>query len=196
MVNLIVGILLAITFFFFGQITQALKKLVSLFTGLLCKFLNLIGIKIKKREPQVKVSEEFKKTYKGIKKVKLSRKNIKQSSSIDWVSLSILGVALILFFFNWGSMTGNAISNWLFKLIEKTGFVKTAIDMNTLYTATIFSVMSFAAGKILNRWKQTKQQRIEARQSKIKIEALSHMTSKELVEEAKKKDEEKYKELK
>ena len=83
MVNLIVGILLAITFFFFGQITQALKKLVSLFTGLLCKFLNLIGIKIKKREPQVKVSEEFKKTYKGIKKVKLSRKNIKQSSLID-----------------------------------------------------------------------------------------------------------------
>ena len=196
MVNLIVGILLAITFFFFGQITQALKKLVSLFTGLLCKFLNLIGIKIKKREPQVKVSEEFKKTYKGIKKVKLSRKNIKQSSSIDWVSLSILGVALILFFFNLGSITGNAISNWLFKLIEKTGFVKTAIDMNTLYTATIFSVMSFAAGKILNRWKQTKQQRIEARQSKIKIEALSYMTSKELVEEAKKKDEEKYKELK
>lgn len=196
MVNLIVGVLLAITFFFFGQITQALKKLVSLFTGLLCKFLNLIGIKIKKREPQVKVSEEFKKTYKGIKKVKLSRKNIKQSSSIDWVSLSILGVALILFFFNLGSITGNAISNWLFKLIEKTGFVKTAIDMNTLYTATIFSVMSFAAGKILNRWKQTKQQRIEARQSKIKIEALSHMTSKELVEEAKKKDEEKYKELK
>ena len=196
MVNLIVGILLAITFFFFGQITQALKKLVSLFTGLLCKFLNLIGIKIKKREPQVKVSEEFKKTYKGIKKVKLSRKNIKQSSSIDWVSLSILGVALILFFFNLGSITGNAISNWLFKLIEKTGFVKTAIDMNTLYTATIFSVMSFAAGKILNRWKETKQQRIEARQSKIKIEALSHMTSKELVEEAKKKDEEKYKELK
>lgn len=196
MVNLIVGVLLAITFFFFGQITQALKKLVSLFTGLLCKFLNLIGIKIKKREPQVKVSEEFKKTYKGIKKVKLSRKNIKQSSSIDWVSLSILGVALILFFFNLGSITGNAISNWLFKLIEKIGFVKTAIDMNTLYTATIFSVMSFAAGKILNRWKQTKQQRIEARQSKIKIEALSHMTSKELVEEAKKKDEEKYKELK
>lgn len=196
MVNLIIGILLAITFFFFGQITQALKKLVSLFTGLLCKFLNLIGIKIKKREPQVKVSEEFKKTYKGIKKVKLSRKNIKQSSSIDWVSLSILGVALILFFFNLGSITGNAISNWLFKLIEKTGFVKTAIDMNTLYTATIFSVMSFAAGKILNRWKETKQQRIEARQSKIKIEALSHMTSKELVEEAKKKDEEKYKELK
>ena len=128
--------------------------------------------------------------------MKLSRKNIKQSSSIDWVSLSILGVALILFFFNLGSITGNAISNWLFKLIEKTGFVKTAIDMNTLYTATIFSVMSFAAGKILNRWKQTKQQRIEARQSKIKIEALSHMTSKELVEEAKKKDEEKYKELK
>ena len=196
MVNVIVGILLAITFFFFGQITQALKKLVSLFTGLLCKFLNLIGIKIKKREPQVKVSEEFKKTYKGIKKVKLSRKNIKQSSSIDWVSLSIWGVALILFFFNLGSITGNAISNWLFKLIEKTGFVKTAIDMNTLYTATIFSVMSFAAGKILNRWKETKQQRIEARQSKIKIEALSHMTSKELVEEAKKKDEEKYKELK
>ena len=60
--------------------------------------------------------------------------------------------------------------------------------MNTLYTATLFSVLSFSASKLLQRWKETKQQRIENREAKIKKEAIELMDSKELVDEAKKKD--------
>jgi hypothetical protein len=65
-----------------------------------------------------------------------------------------------------------------------------------MYTALLFSAMSFAATKVLTRWKETKQQRVENKQAKLKQEAIALMSSKELLESAKKKDEQKYNELK
>ena len=62
--------------------------------------------------------------------------------------------------------------------------------MNVYYTAILFSGISFAVTKLLARWKETKQQRIENKQAKIKAEAIKIMSSKELVDSAKKKDEE------
>lgn len=67
--------------------------------------------------------------------------------------------------------------------------------MNTFYTATLFSVLSFSLSKVMARWKETKQQRIEHKNAKKKIEAIKLMTSKELLDEAKKKDEQNRKEL-
>ena len=83
MVNFIVSSLLILLFFLLGHITQAFKKLIGLITKFCLKFLNLFGIKIKKREKHLKQSEDFKQTYKEIRIVKLSKKNIKQKSSID-----------------------------------------------------------------------------------------------------------------
>jgi hypothetical protein len=65
-----------------------------------------------------------------------------------------------------------------------------------MYTALLFSAMSFAATKVLTRWKDTKQQRIENKQAKIKQEAIALMSSKELLDSARLKDEKNYKELK
>ena len=67
--------------------------------------------------------------------------------------------------------------------------------MNTMYTAVMFSIISFSFSKLMFRWRETKQQRIESKQAKIKMEALGYMSSKELLDNAKKKDEEKRKEL-
>ena len=197
MVKIIVSALLVILFLFTGKIIQGLKKLVNLIVSNLMKLLSFFGIKIAKKEKSIKISEEFKNTYKEIKVVKLSKKNLKEQSSIDWVWFAILVVAGLLVLFNMKFIFGtNVISDWIFSIIKNLKFVKTAQDMNTLYTATLFSVLSFSASKILQRWKETKQQRIEARQSKIKRQALEMMTSKELVDEARKKDIQAYKELK
>ena len=68
--------------------------------------------------------------------------------------------------------------------------------MNILYTAALFSVLSFALTKVITRWKDTKQQRIEKKQAILKLKASKVMTSKELLDYAKQKDEIKYKELK
>lgn len=195
MINTIVTTLLIILFFFLGYATQAFKKLFSMLTSLILKFLNLFGIKINKHEKHLKQSKLFEQTYGDIKTVKLSKKNIKQKSSIDWIGFSILVVAGLLVLINFKSVSGNAISNWLYD-IQPTKFIKTAVDMNTFLTATLFSAITFSLNRILARWKETKQQRIENKNLKIKQKALELMDSKELVDNAKEKDEEKYKELK
>lgn len=195
MVNTIITLLLVVLFFLLGHIIQGFKKLLSLITSLLLKFLNLFGIKIARHEKHLKQSKLFQETYKEIKIVKLSKKNIKQKSSIDFVGLGILIIAGLLVILNFKSVSGNIISNWLFE-IQPILLIKTNIDMNTFFTATMFSILTFSVNRLLNRWKETKQQRIEAKNLKIKNKALSIMSSKELVDNAKKKDDEKYKELK
>ena len=82
MIKIIMTILLVILFIFTGKIIQGLKKLIGLITSNLMKLLSLFGIKIK-QEKSLKVSDEFKKTYKDIRIVKLSNKNLKKVSSID-----------------------------------------------------------------------------------------------------------------
>lgn len=196
MINTIITTILIITFFLLGHITQGFKKIISLFTDLFLKFLNLFGIKINRKEKHLKVSKEFKETYKDIKIVKLSKKNIKQKHSIDIIGLSVLFIALILFIVN--AVTGYAISNWIHSWMSKIPLLNSILtreSMNTYYTAVLFSIMSFSISRIINRWKETKQQRIEAKNAKIKKLAIDLMDSKELVDQAKKKDENKRKEL-
>lgn len=196
MVNTIITGILIITLFLLGHITQGFKKIISLFTNLILKFLNLFGIKINRKEKHLKVSKEFKETYKDIKIVKLSKKNIKQKHSIDIIGLSVLFIALILFIIN--AVTGYAISNWIHSWMSKIPLLNSILtreSMNTYYTAVLFSIMSFSISRIINRWKETKQQRIEAKNAKIKKLAIELMDSKELVDQAKKKDENKRKEL-
>lgn len=197
MIKIFITLILVVLFVFTGKIIQGLKKLISLILPNLLKLLSFFGIKISKKEKTILVSEEFKKVYKDIKVVKLSKKNLKEKSSIDWLWTIVFIISGLLVIFNMKFVFGtNIISDWIFSIIENLKFVKTATDMNTLYTATLFSVLSFSAGKILQRWKETKQQRIEAKEAKIKRQALEKMTSKELLDEARKKDIQAYKELK
>ena len=196
MIKIITTSLLVILFLLSGKIIQGLKKLIGLIISNFMRLLSFFGIKIKSKEKDIKISQEFKETYKDIKIVKLSNKNIKDESSIDWVWLSVFIVAGLLILLNmkfiWGT---NPISNWLYSIIKNLKVVKNETDMNTLYTATFFSILSFSASKILQRWKETKQNRIERKQEKIKLQAVEIMSTKELLDEAKKKDEQAKKDL-
>ena len=195
MIAIITTILLATLFFMSGYIVQALKKIISLLVKIILTILSFFGVKFKAREKSLKMSDEFKNTYKEIKVVKLSNKNLKEKSSIDWLNLGLFCASLLLIVSNLAVLSGNAISNWLYSLIQNIKIVKSATDMNTLYTATLFSALSFSATKLLQRWKETKQQRIEKKELKLKLKALELMDSKELLEQAKKKDEKRRKEL-
>ena len=193
-ISSVITILLATLFFLSGYIIQALKKIVGLFVKLTLTILSFFGVKLK-REKSLKMSDDFKKTYKEIRIVKLANKNLKEKSSIDWINFGLFCASLLLIITNLAVISGNAISNWLFSLIQNLKVVKTATDMNTLYTATLFSALSFSATKLLQRWKETKQKRIERKNTKLKLKALELMDSKELLTQAKKKDENKRKEL-
>lgn len=196
MIQAILTVILVVLFFILGHFTQAIKKLLGFITKWILKFLSFFGLKISTKEKSVEVSEEFKNTYKDIKIVKLSKKNIKQKSSIDYVNLVLFLITGLLVVLNLGSVSGNAISNWIYELVDGFGFIKSAADMNTLYTATLFSVISFSLTKLVGRWKETKQQRKENREALLKLRATKLMSSKELIEKAQEKDEQKYKELK
>lgn len=195
MIGIITTIVLATLFFMSGYIIQALKKIIGLLVKIILTILSFFGVKFKSREKALKMSDEFKNTYKEIKVVKLSKKNLKEKSSIDWLNLGLFCASLLLIVSNLAVLSGNAISNWIYSLIQNWKIVKTATDMNTLYTATLFSALSFSATKLLQRWKETKQQRIEKKELKLKLKALELMDSKELLEQAKKKDEKRRKDL-
>lgn len=83
MISIISTTLLIVVFILFGHIIQAIKKAIGLITSTLLKILSIFGIRLRKKEKHLKVSDEFRQTYKEIKIVKLSKKNIKQQSSID-----------------------------------------------------------------------------------------------------------------
>lgn len=191
-VNIIVSSILVALFFILGNGTQAIKKILTVLTNICLKILSIFGIKINRKEKQVKVSEEFKKSYGDIRIVKLSKKNIKQKSSIDWFYLIVFLIAVVLIVVNLKWVTGNAISNWIYSWLH----IMDEVSINTFYTAILFSIVSFSLSKLLQRWKETKQQRVERKQALMKLKAVKLMSSKELLDEAKKKDEKKYKELK
>ena len=191
-VNIIVSSILIALFFMLGNGTQAIKKILTVLTNICLKILSVFGIKINRKEKQVKVSEEFKKSYGDIRIVKLSKKNIKQKSSIDWFYLIVFLIAVVLVVVNLKWVTGNAISNWIYSWLH----IMDEVSINTFYTAILFSIISFSLSKLFQRWKETKQQRVERKQALMKLKAVKLMSSKELLDEAKKKDEKKYKELK
>ena len=83
MINIILTVILILLFFFLGYATQAFKKLFGLLTKITLIILNFFGIRIHTKEASIKVSEEFKKTYRDINKVKLLKQDSKQKSSID-----------------------------------------------------------------------------------------------------------------
>lgn len=196
MINVIVTSLLILLLFILGHVTQAFKKLFGLLAKIFLSIANLFGVKIITKEHGVKISNEFKEVYKGIKKVKMSNKNIKNKSSIDWIYFSLFVISLILIVINLQVVTGkNLISDFIYNLIKPLGFIKDPSSMNVTYTAVLFSCLSFSLSKLMQRWKETKQDRIERKQLKIKLKALEYMDSKELLDNAKKKDEENRKEL-
>lgn len=197
MISIILTSILILVFLFSGHLVDGLKKLVKLITSSLLKLLNFFGIRLKNKEKSIKVSKEFKQTYKDIKVVKLSNKNLKQESSIDYVYLTIFLVAVILVVVNFGAVSGNAITNWIYSsVIQSTflgKFITSAANMNTLYTAMLFSILTFSSNKVLKRWRDTKQYRIETHNEKIKNKAKELMTEKELLNAARDKTEQKEK---
>lgn len=189
MITAITTLILAAVFFFSGYIIQAIKRILVIAIKLGLRLISFFGVKIKTKEKSLIMSEDFRLTYKEIKTVKLSNKNLKEKSSIDWINLGLfIGVGLLIIA-NLQVVSGNAISNWLFSLIQGLKIVKSAIDMNTLYTATLFSALSFAATKVFQRWKETKPQRLDKKNAKLKEKAVQMMSTKELLDSARKKDE-------
>lgn len=191
MTKIIIALIVVVILVILGYLSEAFKRLLKVITEVILWVLNLLGIKTHTKT--LKVSKEFKETYKDIHIVKM-RKN-KQLTCIHWVYFSVLLISLLLIFLNLQVITNNAISNFIYNIIKPLGIVKSSADMNVFYTAILFSIMSFSLSKVLDRWKLTKPQRTDAKNIKIKEKAKELMSTKELLTSAREKDENKLKEL-
>lgn len=107
----------------------------------------------------------------------------------------ILLVVFALVVINLKVISGNIITGWIYAVLQWLGLSGNMVDANTIFTAITFSIMSFALSRILLQWNNTKEQRKERKVMRLKNLSLPLLTTEELLKEAKRKDEEKRKEL-
>lgn len=196
MINAITTIVFIVLLFFTGKLVECLKYLLKLIVTVTLKILNLIGINVSITETTVKTSKLFKNTFQEIKVVKRSRQNKKIKTSINVGALLMLLCSLSLIILNLSTISNNAITNWIFSLGVVNFVVDTAEDMNVIFTALMFSVVSFSISKLINQWKETASSRQTKRDIKAKGYVLSKISTQELLDYVKQRDTERYSKLK
>jgi hypothetical protein len=82
--------------------------------------------------------------------VKKSKNNIKIKSSINISALIIFICTVSLIVLNLEAISGNMVTNWLFEINPVPFLIATAEDMNIMFTAVMFSVVSFSLSKLVN----------------------------------------------
>ena len=194
MISVLTTLVLILLLFLTGKIFEAVKRFLVLLVSIFMKVLNLFGIQINLKEPRVKTSKKFKQTFKDIKVVKKSKQNDKIIPSINLIALVILIICLIITVVN---ITQNdIISTWLYVNVSFIGNMFGDVDqVSTTITATMFSIMAFSISKLVSQWRDTRKYRDAKRQIKLKNKAVSIMSSKELLDIAKQKDEDRLNQL-
>lgn len=186
--------LLIIVLFATGKIFEAIKRFLVLLLDIVFKILNLFGFQINVREPTVRTSRVFNKTFKDIRIVKKSKHNNKITPSINIFALIIFVLSVFAVVTN--LMNSGWISTWLYNKGFLDFIIKTQDDMDTTFIAVMFSVISFSLSKLIHQWKDTSKYRKARKEMRQKNKVLSKMSSKELLDVAKQKDVSKVEELK
>ena len=132
------------------------------------RILSACGVHFKTSERTLSTSKEFKDTFKEIKIVKKSKENVKLKPSINIFALVTFVVSLALVILNLEALTGNYVTEWLYTDTFLHRFVETKASIDVMYTAIIFSVMSFSLSKLASQWKDTRHIRVTRREIKIK----------------------------
>lgn len=186
--------LLIIVLFATGKIFEAIKRFLVLLLDIVFKILNLFGFQINVREPIVRTSKVFNKTFKDIRVVKKSKHNNKITPSINIFALIIFVLSVFAVVSN--LMDNGWISAWLYNRRFLDFIIKTQENMDTTFIAVMFSVISFSLSKLIHQWRDASKYRKAKKEMKQKNRVLSKMSSKELLDVAKQKDVSKVEELK
>lgn len=183
-------------FFVTGQIIEGIKRLLMFIVNSCLRILDLFGCHIRDNEYTLRVSRDFKNTFKDIRIVKKSKQNTKLKPSINLFALIMFLVTTTLIIIDLDVVSGGVITNWLYESTFFNKFVASRQSIEVTYVATMFSAMSFAASKLMSQWKETRDIRKTKRQIKARNKALAMSTSKELLDAAKLRDAERYEQLK
>ena len=157
MMSIATTLLLIMVLFATGKMFEAIKRFLVLLLDIVFKILNLFGFQINVREPLVRTSRVFNKTFKDIRIVKRSKHNNKITPSINIFALIIFVLSVFVVVTN--LMYNGWISTWLYNKGFLNFIVKTQEDMDTTFIAVMFSVISFSLSKLIHQWKDTSKYR-------------------------------------
>lgn len=191
-IDLIVGIFIVALFFLFGFINESIKKLIKVLTNAFCKLLELLRIPIAK-EKLLFVSDEFTELT-GTKLVIRSDIGMKRKRLFNILYLIIAIVMLTLISVNLSYVgklfTGaecNLISDWLKANVN----IPLITDkMDTFFTATTFTILSFSLTSLLKSWNESRDVRRERRIQRQNSKVIKRMTGEQLTKLALEKNKE------
>lgn len=190
MINILITLTMIIMFFLSGRIYESIKYLLMLLTDVVLKILNVFGIQINRKEHKLKTSKCFKNYFKEIKIVKKSKENNKLKPSINLPAALIFVLNLSIIVINADAISGGIITKILYSLPFMQKIIYSEQSMDVILTAIAFSCISFSISKLINQWNDTKKYRKARKEIKIKNKVLKNMSSKELLDIIKIKDEE------
>lgn len=190
MISICTTIILIILFFISGKIFESLKRLLMLIVDIILKILNLCGIQVSRRETKLHTSRQFRNTFKDIKIVKKSKQNEKLKPSINLIALIGLLFSITMIAINF--TCDGIISKFLYDHNPLPSLIQTHSNMEIIFIAVSFSIISFSISKLVNQWKETAEYRKTKKQMKTQQKVLSRMSSKDLLDAAKQKDKEGY----
>lgn len=194
MTSVVTTILFIFILFLTGKIFEGSKRVLMLFIQIVLKILNLFGCQISLSEPTIYTSRRFNKTFEDIRVVKKSKHNNKMVPSINALALVMLLLCASVVVTN--IIYNGWASTWIYENIDIIRYVVVSKEsMSTILIASMFSIMSFSLAKLCSQWKETKKYRVAKREIKIRKRVLSTMTSKQLLDAAKEKDQARMSEL-
>lgn len=194
MVSVIVTFFMIIVFFVSGSVVEAVKRLLMLLLDSCLKIFNLFGLHVSRTERKLHMSKEFRQTYKEIIVVRKSKENTKLKSSINIPSLITFLVALTFIIVN--SLCNKCCTRWLWENNPLPQLIKSSESLEITFTAIVFSLLSFVISKLISQWKETANYRAAKKQMRQRKELLYEMSSKELLDTLKEKDNTIYQRLK
>ena len=196
MSGILVTLCMIFLFFVTGQIIECIKRLLMFIVNCFLKLLDIFGCHIRSNEYRIRVSKDFKNTFKDIKIVKKSKQNARLESSINVVALVLFLVTVALIVINLKIVSGGIITNWLYSNTFVSTLVGSEQSVEVTYTAVLFSGMSFSLSKLVSQWKETAELRKTKKEIRTRKKAFQSATSKELLDAAKIRDLERYEQLK
>ena len=192
MVDLIIAFGVAIIFLISGKIYESFKRVLSLIVNISLKFLSLLGIQITRKEHKIRVSKNFQNTFKDIKKVKKSKENIKIKPSLNISALITLFIGIGIIVIDLNAVSGKIITKNLYQISWISKIVPSKQYLSAILISAMISIISFSLSKLISQWNQTKEDRKLKKEMRLKKQALHLLSSKDLLDAAKRKDKENF----
>jgi hypothetical protein len=160
-----------------GFLSQAYVKLIDAFMRLAYRVFGVTKDGISRHEKTIPASIETQEQFGEIKKMRKSKENSKFISSVSYIGICIVVLAVMGILMNLNAVTGSIISNGISELL---GLAEPTIAI--YWTSTMFAFVTLGCSIMYGQWKKGKEFRKEHNRNKLKQIVKNTLTEQELID--------------